>query len=375
MSLFKDMELLDQMVVEGYVRRTVHPSQPLAILNYTEKTQFSGTWNEVTLACRGLIYNTDTLDIVARPFPKFFNYGERWQTDQLSLDEPVIVTDKMDGSLGILYEDVYGELAIATRGSFTSEQAKHATELLHRKYPDYRPWMRGTITTLFEIVYPENRIVVDYDGLDDLVMIGGVSNYGTAIFGPEFDPAWPGPCAEILSPWTLREALRMDPRPGKEGLVVRSLMDNTMVKIKQDDYVALHRLVTNLNPRVIWERSMEADLSLSPDLTRRETILGGFREKVLEGVPDEWFETVWLSAREMFQQVNQLRLKVEVAWKSISILQHGDLDDRRIRGLFARMIRDFEPWLQKALWLRYDYKQTELRGFLWKQIKPRGDDQ
>jgi hypothetical protein len=77
-----------------------HPTLPLFIHNYSEKTQFDKRWDEVTMSCRGLILDNNG-DVIARPWKKFFNYGE----GRLKIDDvmPVEVTDKMDGSLGILY--------------------------------------------------------------------------------------------------------------------------------------------------------------------------------------------------------------------------------------------------------------------------------
>lgn len=63
-------------------------------------------------------------------------------------------------------------MAIATRGSFTSEQAGHATAVLHTCYPRFEP--PEGLTVLFEIVYPGNRIIVDYCDTDDLVLLGAV---------------------------------------------------------------------------------------------------------------------------------------------------------------------------------------------------------
>ena len=58
------------------VRVNDHPTEPLRLFNYTELAQFQKAWNPVTRACRGLIINRLTGEIVARPFPKFFNHGE-----------------------------------------------------------------------------------------------------------------------------------------------------------------------------------------------------------------------------------------------------------------------------------------------------------
>src|SRR4051812_27421593 len=117
-GMFTQAEL-DASEVEGYVRVRQHPEDPeLWIANYTEKAAYESHWDNVTLNCRGLIFNAFG-DILARPFPKFFNYGQA-SCPVIDLDEEAIVSDKMDGSLGILYK-FDGKLAIATRGSFTSD--------------------------------------------------------------------------------------------------------------------------------------------------------------------------------------------------------------------------------------------------------------
>ena len=65
-----DPALLDAMLAQGFVRTQAHPTRPLAIYNYTEACQFAGVWNEVTLACRGLVVDTGTGVVLARPFAR-----------------------------------------------------------------------------------------------------------------------------------------------------------------------------------------------------------------------------------------------------------------------------------------------------------------
>jgi RNA ligase len=158
-------------VEAGHLRHQTHPTQPLAILNYTDKAMWDRAWTTVTRTCRGLIYNTDTGDIVARPWVKFHNYGEPG-APQFDLSARAVVTDKMDGSLAICHPLPSGGYAIATRGSFTSEQAKHGTRLLHTTYEGWVP--PDGVTVLFEVVFRGNRIVLDYGDLDALVFLGAV---------------------------------------------------------------------------------------------------------------------------------------------------------------------------------------------------------
>lgn len=249
-DLFTD-ELRYDMTINGYVRTQAHPTLPLMIYNYTEKAAYESVWNEVTLTCRGLIINTVTDEVVARPLRKFFNYGQVG-APELDLDAPAIVTDKLDGSLGIVYPTPDGP-AVATRGSFTSEQALHATEVLRTRYAGWAP--PDGYTVLLEIIYPENRIVLNYGELDDLVLLGGV-HIDTGLTGGPTLVTWPGPRAKIFKYRTLAQALAAPPRESAEGLVVHLLRTDDRVKIKQADYVALHKIVTGLTARTVWEHML-----------------------------------------------------------------------------------------------------------------------
>lgn len=255
-----DLAELAEAHAARHVRMQVHPTEPLAILNYTETCAYDNAWTPTTLACRGLIYNTDTREVLARPFRKFFNYGQPG-APTMDLNAPAVVTDKMDGSLGILYPVPSGGWAIATRGSFTSEQAEHATRVWQERYAD-RFTPSSDVTMLFEIVYPANRIVVDYGDTDDLVLLGAVDietgrSLATSCASVIGARCWPGPMTETFAYASLADALAAEPRPNREGLVVHCLDTDERVKIKQQDYVELHRIVTGLNARVVWRHLIE----------------------------------------------------------------------------------------------------------------------
>lgn len=151
-----DFNKIDELVAQGYISKRAHSSGELFILNYTKTCQFERNWTPETMACRGLIVDKDN-QICARPFSKFFNYEELEGKIPL---EPFEIYEKLDGSLGILYH-FDGKPAIASRGSFDSEQAVWATEIF-RKYANYKYFHRD-YTYLFEIVADWNRIVVKYD--------------------------------------------------------------------------------------------------------------------------------------------------------------------------------------------------------------------
>ncbi len=303
-----DQALLVEMREGGYVRVQHNPKLPLEIYNYTEKAQYERVWNDVTRTCRGLIVDSRTGEIVARPLRKFFNAGEP-AAEGLDTAGPVCVTDKMDGSLGILYPHHTSAFsgvqvhAIATRGSFESDQAKHATNLFNRRYAHRFEPLTGA-TYLFEIVYPENRIVVDYAGMDDLVLLAVVeTETGRSLpFGRH---GWPGPLVEQFPHTSLTAALAADPRAGAEGLVVHFTDIDERLKIKQDDYVMLHRIVTGFTARRLWERcAVHATRAAHPDMPL-ERVAHGLRlnpedaGRIVEAGPD-WLDEVRRVAPEEF---------------------------------------------------------------------------
>jgi RNA ligase len=63
-----DPVALAAAVEMGHVRKQSHPSRPHVIYNYTEACQHAGAWTPVTLACRGLIVDESSGEVLARPY-------------------------------------------------------------------------------------------------------------------------------------------------------------------------------------------------------------------------------------------------------------------------------------------------------------------
>ncbi|MEU4687667.1 RNA ligase [Actinoplanes sp. NPDC023714] len=336
---------LASAVETGLVRAQRHPSRPFTIYNYTEACQYSAAWTPVTLACRGLIVDAAGR-IVARPLPKFFNHSEP-QAPALLPDAAVTVTDKADGSLGLIYHDGSG-YAVATRGSFASDQARHATDLLRTRYASFAP--PAGVTVLVEIIYPGNRIVVDYAGLDDLVLLGAVDIAGGRTYGPSAVPGWPGPVVKTFGYATFAEALDAPARAGREGLVVHFTETDQRVKIKYADYVRLHRLVTGLTPRTVWEVLAN----------------GGDLDALLAPLPDEFH--VWARgvAGELTAAVDARAAAVESAFAAIV----ASLPDGWGRKEFAAAAVHSEH--RGELFLRLDGK--DYRPGLWQRARSLSDD-
>ncbi|MBV1848866.1 RNA ligase [Catellatospora tritici] len=336
---------LERALTEGLVRRQRHPHLPLTIFNYTEKCTYANLWDTVTLSCRGLITD-DTGVVVARPLAKFFNHGQPGAAE-IGLDEPVLVTDKADGSLGVIYPTPDGP-AVATRGSFNSDQARHATELLRKRYPHWSPPTGRTV--LVEIIYPANRIVVDYGGLNDLMLLGAVDITTGRSYGPEGVPDWPGPVVEVFGYATFAEALAAPARPGREGLVVHAVGPDTRVKIKYADYLHLHRIIYGLHARGIWE-ALGAGATVA---------------QIAEPLPDEFHGWITSVADRLRTEMRTRSARIEQTYEQI----RAGLPEGWTRKDFALVAGRHE--LRGYLFARLDGK--DYRPALWQEVRPEANE-
>lgn len=343
------MEELQAAIDAGDVRSQVHPEFDfLRIYNYCEEVQYRNKWNRVTLACRGLILNNQTGEVIARPWEKFFNFGQ--MDNRIESNAPVEVTDKMDGSLGILYRRPDGKAAIATRGSFASEQAQHANKLWDIEYAMYHDFNEviEEYTFLFEIIYPENRIVCNYGDMDDLVLLGAVHKERGYYLGPTEASGmlgWMGPVTEVWKYDRFVDALSFPDREGKEGVVIRS--GRNIVKLKQQDYLALHRIVTNLSPKTVWEQLQHKSI-----------------QEICVDLPDEFHQWVKDLAEPILMHFDKL---YEECYNEFNdIVERVGVEDRKRFALEATKSKH-----KSAMFILLDGKS--IKDYLWKAVRPKSN--
>lgn len=232
----------------------------LILFDYTRECQFSSNWNEITLMARGLVLEEATGKIVAHPLKKFFNYGEGPCKPDSLPNEFFLALDKLDGSCGICF--YYNGWRICTRGSFQSEQAIWATKWLNENVDT--SYMNKEFTYIFEIIYPENRIVVDYGDFSGLVLLSARNTQS----GKEYPYEKLKLIADFLNvrlakayPFTsLVDLLKEKELLGKdrEGFVVWYPESGYRFKLKGDTYCHLHRMISNLTPLAFWN-AMDLD--------------------------------------------------------------------------------------------------------------------
>lgn len=304
-DLFDYDQFLLQVASGNIVVRT-NNSGSLSIANYGPTVQFSRSWTPETRASRGLIYKTDTLEVLARPWAKFFNWDD--STSPYPPSGSVILSEKFDGSMGILYFDEEDNLfKVASRGSFRSEQAVKATQLFsemdsNQQIAAATAYFSGH-TVLFEIIYPEGRIVLDYGKKERLVLLDVLdTETGKPALDVFDDMHWFDKADKTLLPGFM-DTLAGDVPKNKEGYVLYWPNYDFRCKVKGADYIALHSILTETSSRKVWQyvavnacnglgdaKAIAQGLGMDPrDVSYILKAGDNWFEAMIKDVPDEFY--------------------------------------------------------------------------------------
>ncbi len=345
-----DLLEIRELVDQHYITERKHRSANLFVYNYTPKTVYNRYWNEHTINCRGLILDGNGR-VAARGFPKFWNMhemGTEW------LDEPFDIYEKLDGSLLISYVGPDG-WAVATRGSFQSVQATEGTKILNTKYKHLLDELDPMLTYLFELIVPENRVVVDYGATRDIVLLAVVDT----VFGNELplDDRYGFPVVkryEGLSRSAL-ELSQLDEDPNREGYVIR-FASGQRAKLKLELYNMVHRLVTQVTPRRIWEILSTGD-NIMPLVAK---------------CPPAYQQWVHQNADKLLNQYQEIERRAQQQYTEISTVftTTEDMSPRQQRGLYAQkvMALGISKIEQSILFAMYDHH--DFSEIVWKMIYP-----
>lgn len=357
-----DIEEIKKRIDNGLLTVRKHPFLDLYIYNYTHKTQHQRLWDSYTRMCRGLIVDGQN-NILNNPFQKFYNLGETEETmiQNLPCEVPSI-TEKLDGMLGILYEEGDNP-AIATRGSFDSVYAEWATNWLRIKGYSLDDFKQD-YTYLFEIIHPENKIIVDYGNRAELVLIAVRDNNGDRKGDIELD--------HIKEAEELRLSYAREFSPGddndkisdalkylekfkgteSEGFVCK-YSNGLRLKIKSADYKRLHKILTGLSAKAIWA-------------TLRDM---GTVEHVLENVPDEFYDWVKKVESEVTTSKN------DIMNRSAKIAEEAKKLGSRIEQVeyITNNTKDGNEGLRGIAFLLLDGRIEKAEYSAWQRARPSGE--
>ncbi|WP_328971982.1 RNA ligase [Streptomyces sp. NBC_00239] len=378
---------LAQALDAGHVIRKRHPRLPLSLYTYTRACQYEQVWNTATTRCRGLVADDVTGTVVALPLPKFFNVGEheagRPYAPALP-DEPFEVYDKVDGSLAVVFH--YADRwQVASRGSFTSEQATWAQRRLDTA--DTTALTPG-VTYLAEILYPQNRIVVDYGDRRDLVLLAAFDAAGAEVPLADAAPAWAG-IGSVVTVWPampLPELIALttsNTRPDgagatgtdAEGFVLR-FASGVRAKAKFSEYVRLHKVLTGVTERDIWRShgiqrfaglpAGQVAQALGCSVADVEASGDKPLDALLEQVPDEFDAWVRERIEGMETAAARREAAVDEAFDALSPFAAD-------RAAFARAAKALpDRGIRAAVFLRLDGRRTDLVG--WRSVRPEAAD-
>jgi len=337
-----DLKQLKEHVSAGLISERKHPTEELYIYNYTKGCTIEKKWDDTTMAARGLILDKAG-HIIARPFKKFFNYSEL-PTDFKLPNLPYKIFKKLDGSLGISYW-VGDKLYIATRGSFESEQSAKANEILQKDYYKKIYNLSHNKTYLFEIISRPSKIVVNYE-FEDLILIG-IVDYRT---GKESSLNSQN-VFKVVETVTLSknfEELQALNIPNEEGYVIR--YDNGFrFKLKFEDYIRLHAIITNCSNKAIWE-SLRAFIDI---------------DKYLKDIPDELYNWVTKTKNEFQNAYNAIYNKHLDFIKSLDL---SNKDLKEITSIFSQNSNEYNFHILINL---YRGKFRYVNEIIWDILKPK----
>lgn len=213
---------------------------------------------------RGIIIDTKTLEVVCWPFRKFGNYGEYYAD---SIDwSTARVQEKVDGSIMKLWND--GERwRVSTNSTITNDQpvrfGSHSLtnlfwEAAEKQHLD-TDRLDPSETYIFELVSPDNTIVIEYPETA-IYHIGTRSNVTGEERNEDIGIMRPAsyPLHSLDACIEAAGKLNAGGKVSREGYVVVDSHWNR-VKVKSPDYVAVHHLLSEMSERKLIEAVLDGE--------------------------------------------------------------------------------------------------------------------
>lgn len=248
---------INRSILETYVAETIvccekHPFSDLYIYGYYEDPLKKRLWDDTSKHCRGIIIDGDG-NVIEHPFVKFWTFKQYISKDLALLNENQVlrlpdnsfrITEKVDGTMVTLYwidETPY----LATQRSFTNVKAIEATKILHSKYKHLFPLFNRQYTYVFEAIYPETRVLIEYGDMRDLVLIGVIDKKtGKPLPVPDMGFKTCKDYSEEYGHITNFNDLAALNIQNQEGFVIY-YESGEMLKIKFPWYIKAHSLLDN----------------------------------------------------------------------------------------------------------------------------------
>ena len=248
-----------------------------------------------------------------------------------------VVQEKLDGSLIKITKDQKHGLVITSKASFESDQARMAKEIVDENNYNFKEgW-----TYHFELIHPDNQIVLNYGDERKLVLLAIIDNRtgkDIDIYSDELKFEKP----KLYSYETLLDVNTLNKNGLHEGVVVN--YGSYRLKYKTDEYIRLHRIVTAFTPKRVWEA-----LSSGQRMDRMN-------------IPEEFIKWLNETENELLAKYNELLNKINQAVAETQNMTNKEIalsDDEAIKEM-----REYIFAIRSG---------KDIKAKVWKAIKPKGE--
>lgn len=226
---------------------------------------------------------------------------------------------------------------ITSKASFESDQAKMAKEIVDEDNYDFKEgW-----TYHFELIHPDNQIVLNYGDERKLVLLAIIDNKtgkDINIYSDEFKFEKP----KLYDYKTLLDINAINKDGLHEGVVVN--YGSYRLKYKTDEYIRLHRIVTEFTPKRVWEA-----LSSGQRIDRMN-------------IPEEFIKWLDDTEKELLQKHDELLNKINQTLADTASMTNKEIalsDDEEIKE-----VREYIFAVRSG---------KDVKAKVWKAIKPKGE--
>lgn len=336
----KIYEQLQEEVKNGYVVAHRHSSLQITNYTYSRLTEQENHWNEVTLKTRGLILDSNGRIIFNCP-NKFFNFQQNnFANDTYErLKDDFKIYEKLDGSaIWVVNDSEYG-FVVSSKSSFTSEHATWAKEIIEQKFKEKDSIFKEGICYCFELIHPENRIVIDYGEEKTLKLWGLKTQSGETIELEDdiIDTSYfetPKLLGTNNDKTVIEDYIN---QKNVEGVVIKGIGDDR-IKIKSQTYLELHRIKTDCTPNRILELLMSGKRVSDYDF------------------PDEFLKEVQTYEDIYLKKYQQIYNQIESAEKVLHNLSDKEIGLAKIDGFLKSGIFNLR-------------RNKDVSKLIWRKVK------